>query len=212
VGRSVVCISGATGAGADEIAPVVADRLGFRLVDEGIVARAAREAGVEHHVVADVELRKSFVARLLRDLGASSASVAASSGFPIPGGDTGLSADDLRTLIRSAVEETADQGRVVIASHAASVALAGRDDVLRVLVTGSPEARAARVARSRSLPEEESAGVVAAEDAARADYLRRFYDVRAELPTHYDLVLNTDRLGPAEAAELVVRAASAAAG
>jgi cytidylate kinase len=210
VGRRVVCISGATGAGADEVARSVADRLGFRLVDEAIIARAAREAGVEHHVVADVELRRSFISRLFQDLGTSAGSVAASSGFPVSGADDGLRVDDLRTLIRSAIEETAAEGDVVIVAHAASIALAKRDDLLRVLVTASPARRAARVAESRGISEREGADVVAAEDGARADYLRRFYDVRAELPTHYDLVLNTDRLDPAEGAELVAQFAAAA--
>jgi hypothetical protein len=46
-------------------------------------------------------------------------------------------------------------------------------------------------------------------DAARADYLRRFHDVREELPTQYDLVLNTDLLSPEQAAALISAAAAA---
>jgi cytidylate kinase len=205
--RSVICISAATGSGAEEVVTLVAERLGFRVVDEGIVARAAREAGVEHHVVADVELRRSLISRLFRDLGASAGSVAASSGFPISADDDALSSDDLRTLIRSAIEETAAQGNVVIVSHAASIALAGRGGILRVLITGSPDERAARVAEARGVSAKEAEGIVSGEDAGRADYIRRFYDLRAELPTHYDLVVNTDRLGVEGAAELVVAAA-----
>jgi len=45
-------------------------------------------------------------------------------------------------------------------------------------------------------------------DAGRRDYLRRFYDVGEELPTHYDLVVNTDVLSVEQAAELVSQAAS----
>ncbi len=43
--RSVVCISRATGAGGEEIARLAADQLGFRLVDDEVVARAAELAG-----------------------------------------------------------------------------------------------------------------------------------------------------------------------
>jgi cytidylate kinase len=46
------------------------------------------------------------------------------------------------------------------------------------------------------------------EDGARRDFLRRFYDIEDELPTHYDLVVNTDVLSVEEAARLVVQAAS----
>jgi len=44
---------------------------------------------------------------------------------------------------------------------------------------------------------------------ARASYLQRFYGVSAERPSHYDLVVNTDRLTPERAAALVVEAATA---
>ena len=44
-------------------------------------------------------------------------------------------------------------------------------------------------------------------DAGRRDYLRRFYNVDNELPTHYDLVVNTDALSVEQAAELISRAA-----
>jgi cytidylate kinase len=45
-------------------------------------------------------------------------------------------------------------------------------------------------------------------DTGRRDYLRRFYDVDEELPTQYDLVVNTDVLSLEQAADLVAKAAS----
>jgi hypothetical protein len=45
-------------------------------------------------------------------------------------------------------------------------------------------------------------------DAARADYLRRFYEVNQELPTHYDLLFNTDALSVEQVAAPVAQAAS----
>jgi cytidylate kinase len=47
-------------------------------------------------------------------------------------------------------------------------------------------------------------------DRARETYLKRFYGVNEELPTHYDLVVNTDRMEPEAAAEAIVNAAVAA--
>ena len=57
------------------------------------------------------------------------------------------------------------------------------------------------------LGEKDAANAVERSDSARADYLKRFYGARRELPTQYDLVVNTDRLTPDEAVELVVLAA-----
>jgi len=45
-------------------------------------------------------------------------------------------------------------------------------------------------------------------DAGRADYLKRFYGISEELPTHYDLVVNTDAISIEQAAGLISLAAS----
>jgi cytidylate kinase len=113
----------------------------------------------------------------------------------------------VRDLIRQAVVAAADEGDVVIVSHAASYALAGRQDVLRVLVTASPATRARRIADVEGLDGKDADRRLVESDRARADYLRRFYRVRHELPTDYDLVVSTDRLTPDEAAGLIAAAA-----
>jgi len=57
------------------------------------------------------------------------------------------------------------------------------------------------------MEEAEARKAVEESDRQRREYLRRFYDVREELPTHYDLVLNTDVLTVPAAAQLLVAAA-----
>jgi hypothetical protein len=192
-----------------EIAAGVATRLGFTLVDEAIITRAAGEAGVDPHVVADVEKRQTFMARLFDAL--SSSSEATSHAFT--GGVSGYSGaelpmtEELRGLIRTAIEETSDRGNVVIVSHAASHALAKRTDALRVLVTASVETRAARLEASDALSAADAARAVEESDAGRADYLKRFYGIKHELPTHYDLAVNTDRLTTDDAVAMIALAA-----
>jgi cytidylate kinase len=207
VGFGVVCISSEDGAGAAQTAALVAQALGFRLIDEEIVTRAAVEAGVEQEVVADVERRKSLVLRVLEGLGPAGAGMGYSWIPPESAGYGPHASDQLRNLIRSVIEDTAEAGEVVIAAHAASLALATRDDVLRVLVTASTPTRKGRLADSLQLDEKEAARLIRRSDAGRADYLKRFYGIDAEQPTHYDLVVNTDKLTPEDAARLIVDAA-----
>jgi Cytidylate kinase-like family len=190
----------------------VASSLGFRLIDEDIVARAAVEAGVDEGVVADVERRKSRLLKLVEAIGSSGLGA----GYGVPGAPivipTEPASDTLRGMIRSVIEDTAAEGETVIASHAASLALGGREDVLRVLVTAPAQTRAERLATSADLDEKEAERVIERSDAGRADYIKRFYGISAELPTHYDLVINTEKLTPAQASELIVQAARADAG
>jgi cytidylate kinase len=196
----VVCISHATGAGGEEVGRLVAERLGFLYVDDEIVARAAAKGGIGPDEIADAERRKSLVARML-DAWAQGGGEGwvVGAGMPDPG--QVLRSEDLRALIREAIEQTAARGNVVIVAHAASQLVPRGPEVLRVLVTASPGTRAERLG-------DEGARQVKDEDAARRDYLKRFYGVDEESPTHYDLVINTDVLSVEQAADIVSRVSS----
>jgi cytidylate kinase len=206
--RTVICISHDTGAGGTDLGRLVADKLGFRLVDEEIVNRAAESQLVTVDDLADVERRKSLLGRLLHELALGAAvgsgEIVMTSYSDRPRPDTG----SLRDFIRQSINETADEGNVVIVSHAASYALGDRDNVLRVLVTASRETRIRRLVDAGSPDEKQATKSIGANDAGRANYLKRFYGVAAESPAHYDLVLNTDRIPAGEWTDVVVRAAA----
>ena len=204
--RILVCISHAAGAGGEEVGRLVADRLGFLYVNEEIVARAAAKGGVNAADVADEERRKSLAARALNAIAQGGGEAWTLGAVGPVGSREELDSDDIRSLIRETIEQTAARGKAVIVAHAASYAIGRGDAVLRVLVTASPETRATRVAGAEGVDQATAARAVKKSDAGRADYLKRFYDVREESPTHYDLVLNTDALSIEQAAELISQA------
>jgi cytidylate kinase len=202
VGRAI-CISHATGAGGAEVGRLVAERLGFRYVDEEVISEAAEWGELDPDFVAGAERRKPLIRRLLGGFGDPG------SGPHLPTGDASrvLPSDtQLRHLITTAVGSFVRQGSVVIVAHAASFAVTDVN-ALRVLVTASPATRAERLADHRGVDARQAARLVKDEDAGRADYLKRFYGIEQELPTHFDLVLNTDALTIADAADLIVAAA-----
>jgi cytidylate kinase len=193
------------GAGGEEIGRLVAERLGFRLVDEQIVARAAEREGLDPRDVASAEQRKGWLSRFF-EATAKGGPDPEMSGFGTlgsPGVSDQRSSETYRELIKEAILETARRGSAVIVAHAASHALADHDDVLRVFVTASPAIRSRRLAKAFELDQAAAMNKAEESDAARADYLRRFYNVKHELPTHYDLVINTDKLSTEEAASLI---------
>lgn len=205
----VVTISHATGAGGGTVGRMVAERLGFRYMDEEIITLAAEKEGLDPAVVADAERRKTFLTRLLSALteGPALDAIVVGGGATVSETVTLTRSDDLCRLIVAAIHETAERGNVVIVSHAASIPLAGRADVLRVLVTASLATRVQRAARGAPAGTTGAARLVTDSDAARADYFQRFYRIDQELPTHYDLVVNTDILSAEETADIVVAAA-----
>jgi hypothetical protein len=201
VGRRAICISHATGADGEAVAREVAERLGFRYVDEEVISEAAEWAELDPAFVAGAERRKPFVARLLGGIGDQTAPRLQPSGT----GRALPSDADLRQLITTAVASFVREGSVVIVAHAASFAVGG-GAVLRILVTASPSTRAEKLAAERGLDRREAERALKGEDAGRAVYLKRFYGVDQELPTHFDLVVNTDVLTAAEAASVITAA------
>jgi cytidylate kinase len=208
MGLHAVCISRAIWVGAESIATDVAKELGFRYVDEEIVKLAAEKRNLNPSVVADAEVRKNFLAQLVSDLKRGGMTELINY---IPGQRSmPTSNDDERVLIQDAIRATADQGGAVIVAHAASYALAGRPDVLRVLITGSPMARANRwLLSSGGKSPREAQETIRTSDEARAHYLKRFYNVESESPADYDLTLSTDKMEPQQVKDLIVQAARA---
>ena len=205
--RSVVCISHASGAGGEEVGRLVAEQLGYLYVDDDVVARAAAAGGIDPAEVADEERRKSLAARLLEGIAQGGEAWALThSGSSAMREE--LRSDEVRALIKETVAQTAARGNVVIVAHGASHAVGPSSEALRVLVTASPGTRASRIAERDALDAAHAAREVKQSDAGRRDYLRRFYDIDDELPTHYDIVVNTDGLTIEQAALLIARAGS----
>jgi cytidylate kinase len=215
----VVCISRTAAAGGETIGWVVARRLGFRYVDEEIVEKAAQKAGVDASLVEAAEHRQPLIKRLIDVIALPEPFIdplAFTSGVPMQvyyergtAPPTGVP-KIYRVLIREAIVELAAAGQAVIVAHAASMALGGSEGVLRVLVTASPETRARRlVTAGDARTEADAAASIRASDRERRNYFKSFYNIADELPTHYDLVVNTDVLSPGQAVSLILCAAGA---
>jgi cytidylate kinase len=210
----VICISRSLAAGGEDIARVISQKLGFRYVDEEIIDRAAEREHVDVSVIENAERRQSFLDRLLESIAVAPAPevMAFASGFPttpvaIETVGNVRTTEHYRQLIRDVVKETAQQGNVVIFAHASAMALGARDDVLRVLVTATPKTRAKRLTAAHGMSLRDAEKAIKDSDKSRRDYLKNFYDIGDELPTHYDLVINTDILSPQRAVDVILAAA-----
>lgn len=201
--RDVICVSYASGSGGEEVARLVADRLGFLYINEEIVVSAARRGGIDRERVADEERRKGMFEGLLDYLAEPRVEAT-----DTPALTDDLPAEAVQEFLREAMIEVAERGSVVIGAHAASHAIGAERRTLRVLITAPSETRANRLASDEQMSVREAVKSVWRSDAARADYLKRFYGVAQELPTHYDLVINTAELSVDEAAALIAQASS----
>jgi cytidylate kinase len=218
MGYSVVCISRSLGAGGEAVGRGVAERLGFRYIDDEVISLASSKAGIDPAVVAKAEEHTTLLSRLMDALAATPMEVerllplSEKSAYYSPQARPSetFPEEELRRFIQVAIAEIAQRGKAVIVAHGASIALAGRKDVLRALVTASVATRRGRLWPAKMLNEQEAARAVAESDLARARYLKRFFDVSEEGPTLYDLVINTDAVSIEQAVGAIVGAVGGA--
>ena len=200
-----VSISRTLGAHGEEVGRLVATELAFRYVDNEIINKAAQRAGVSPEAVASNEKTQPLLTRILEAISKAPLEpemMVAQAEHPV---NLTSAYED---LIEQAVVETAQQGNVVILAHGASIPLAKVEHVLRVLVTASTPTRIERVAADQDLDSKQAEKTVEESDKERERYFERIYELNRELPTHYDLVVNTDVLSAEQAARIISSAAS----
>lgn len=205
----VITIARQVGTGGEDVARIVAGATGYRLLDYHLIQEAAREAGVSPETVSDAEHKPSFFTRIIEGLARNPATPASGQwGEPVNIAATPLlTSVDYRQLIQQVVEDFANHGEVVFLGHGAQFMLKSRPDVLRVFVAGTPEVRTRRVVTAMATDENKARELVQRTDKDRVDYFRTYFGEEWMSPASYDLVVNTDRLSPQQAADIVLAAA-----
>ena len=205
---SVVTFSIQVGTGGNAISRGVSERLNYRFYDWEIISQAAQEAGVSPEVlaVATFERRPSFIERVLGRLAgfdvedeASPAAIGVAPNL--------LGSEDYRQFIEHVVQELGQQGEAVIVNRAGQVLLKDVPGVFRVLIHGSPEQRAQRVAANQGREIGEVRKMLADSDRQRGEYLKRVYHIDWLAGPNYDIAISTDRINHDLAVDMIVTAA-----
>jgi cytidylate kinase len=204
--RRVICISRSLGAGGEAIGLAASKEMGYRYVDDEIIVKAAAAAKITPEEMAQAEKPPGLIERLLESIGKTSADPEGWGSYATLAAEAATSSE---ALIELAVRETAREGNVVILAHGGSMALGQEENVLRVLITGSPDVRASRLQEAKDMGLPTARKEVDKSDKDRKAYLNRFYSIPEELPIHYDMVLNTDSLSMDTAVGLIVAATEA---
>jgi cytidylate kinase len=216
----VITISRQFGSGGDEIADHVCQSLGYRHFDKRLIAKAAEEAGFSEQQGLDFSEENYKVKNFIDRLFARSRPVAnvrvwkeSTAGVRVAE-EMQLSEEHALVLVQKAVEAAYQNGNVVIIGRGGQVLLKDHPDVLHVRVEAPMEDRIQRVKHQFKLEKQMSLDTIdtrrAAQDlieqrdAASADYLKRFYGIDWSDPLHYHLVLNSRKLSPVLASEVIV--------
>jgi CMP/dCMP kinase len=180
---SAITIARQLGSLGDEVAQAVAERLNYRVMCRELINQAAARAGAPDMALAVIDdlnllgLRPSVSSRRA-----------------------------YHQAVKTLFEELAAEGQVIIIGRAGQVVLRDRPEVLHVKVIAPVTLRAERIARQHNISIAAAQAQVEASDRHRRNYLRRYYHSRWDDPELYDLIVNTARLTPGEAACLICQA------
>lgn len=203
----LITISRQYGAGGSAVAALVAERLGWTVVDNDLIDRVAVRAGLSRQEVADRQERSpGFVERIGLALAASSAEILT------PEAAAALKPMDEPRLVEiteRVVREIAAKGQVVLVGRAAVAVLARIPEALHVqLVAPKPE-RIRETAERLGVAPKEAERMVDATDESRIRFHREHYGRDWADPAGYHMVLNTLSLGYGGAADVIVARARA---
>ncbi|HUR91954.1 MAG TPA: cytidylate kinase-like family protein [Gemmatimonadaceae bacterium] len=201
---SIITISRMYGSGGSEVAQLVAEDLGWALLDNAVVDAVAEKIGATPAEVASREERlPSLVERL------SSALALSSQEWLSPMADAKLPPSDERLVevTRRVVEEAVARGPLVVVGRGAQSMLAARSDALHVFCYAPRPALIARSAQRDKISPEEAAKLVDATNKHREEWVRKHWARSWRTHENYHMSLDTEWFGIQGAADVVAQVA-----
>ena len=184
---NVITVEREYGSRGGEFAHDLAERLGWRLLDEELIAGAARTAGVDPALAARMDEKldpwyyrygKAFwMDPIYATVG--------------PSEDQVFDSERMGALIRQEILDAAKVGNCVLVGRGAACALAGQAGCFHVFVYATLTAKRAWYARNFPEQASQAEQQLAARDKRRAAMIRRFYQQDWCTRTLYHMLLNS---------------------
>jgi cytidylate kinase len=202
----VITISRQYMAGGSDVAARVAETLDWTVVDDALIDAVAERSGFSPEDVKTLEERvPSFMERFAQ----SSALSSPENLLATPSAIEEPATIQLAHVTRAVIEELGGRDRLVFVGRAAAAVLASERNAIHVRLVASLECRVQEAIRQLGVSEDEARATVEERDRGRERYHKELFGRDWNDSVNYHLVLNTEILGRAGTAELIVARARA---
>lgn len=197
----VITVGRQFGAGGATVGRMLADRLRADFLDSSIIDEVARRLQLpKEEVEAEDEHPGSLLARLLVALGSASSEPLippeATAWTPPNAAPTFDTRKAVLTITQHVIQEAARGGNVVIVGRGGAYILRDFPGALHVFLRASEAARMKTIMeRFNIASEDEAKRRLKQTDENWTSYIRQVYGHDRNHPAHYDMVLDTGRLG-----------------
>lgn len=187
MGYRVLTVSREFGSGGGRIAKLIAERMGWKLLDSALIEAIANTAHLDPKVVSHFDEHvESWLARMNRQ----AMRTTALAGGVIPEENSVFDADTMLDLTCQIVEQAYADGDCVLVGRGAQCILQKKPDVFHVFVYARVRDRVQRL-RSRLAPGVNIEERIRAVDAERRDYLHQNFGEVWSNPHLYDLMISS---------------------
>ena len=203
---AVITISRQYASGGSDIARLVAQRLGWSVIDNEFIDRVAQRANLDPDEVERHEERvPGLIERLARALAISSPEVFVATGEPP---EAVTHEERIVTMTERVIAEAVQHGNVVMVGRGAQAYLAEWDRTLHAYISAPRMSRVEAAMRRLTIERGEAERTVDDIDEGRRRYVKAHYDRQWGHPANYHLCLNSEALTYEGCAEIIVRAAA----
>ena len=183
----VLTVSREFGSGGGRIAKMVAEQLGWKLLDSELIEAIARAGHVDPKVVSQLD---EHVESWLRRMNRQAMRGAALAAGVVPDKETCFDPDVMNELSRQIIEQAYADGNCVIVGRGAQCILRNRQDVFHVFVFAPLRERMERL-KKRLEPGADTAQRIRTVDGERARYLQQHFG-KSWCEMHlYDLMISS---------------------
>lgn len=180
---TIITISRQLGSMGSEISDFVGNQLNCRVVSRDLINQAAIRAGAPETALADID-----------ELGLLGVTL------------TPVEKMAYAKSLSQVMLELAEAGDVIILGRGGQVILQGYPKVLHVRLVGSLEVRATRLVKEKDISIKAAIEQINASDRHKREFLKGYFNHQLDSQELYDLIINTDKLTPEGAAEIIVLA------
>ncbi len=205
----VVTIRGKLGSGAPEIGREVAGQLQIDYIDREIIGQVAARLHLQEQDILAKEMPPCSLRGRIAEALARGYSVGDGiQGVYLPFWQMPLDDGSYLDAMTSFIKELARDHSAVIYGRGSQFILRDHPKALHVSVVAPFKVRLKRVIDSMELNEERAKQEMTRFDNSAREFMKRFFGVEMEDPTHYDLVINTEHFNFETATKLILEALS----
>lgn len=207
---AVITLSRQLESGGDEVARLLCEKLGYQYFDKRAMVQVGQEMGLAAGVAQSAADFKPAAKGLLERWFGSAQRMT--------GGDPSswtftARADALQDLtianLVDIIQAGYKKGNVVIVGRGGMAALQDQPDVLHVRILAPMEVRVKRLMQHENLTQADAEKKIRERDLSDVEWIHRYFGLDSHEPSLFDIIINTAKYTPAEAADLVIKALAA---